>query len=84
MDRETEKGVQRVKRKVYQKASINNIRLRQKKMRIEVDILDYMMGGVLFIESEDERWRPVAYLSKSLNKTKRNYKIHNKEMLVII
>ncbi len=27
---------------------------------------------------------PVAYLSKSLNETGRNYKIHNKEMLVVI
>ena len=26
----------------------------------------------------------VAYLSKSLNKTERNYNIQNKEMLVII
>ena len=29
-------------------------------------------------------WRPVAFLSKSLNKMKRNYEIHNKEMLAII
>ena len=26
----------------------------------------------------------MAFLSKSLNKTERNYEIHNKEMLVII
>ena len=55
-----------------------------KKMRIEVDALDYTMGGVLFMGCEDGRQRPVAYLSKSLNKTKRNYKIHDKEMLVVI
>jgi len=55
-----------------------------KKMRMEVDILDYTTGGVLSIECEDERWRPVAFLSKSLNKMKRNYEIHNKEMLAII
>ncbi len=38
----------------------------------------------LSIECEDGRWRLVAFLSKSLNKTKRNYKIHDKEMLAII
>jgi len=27
---------------------------------------------------------PVAYLSKSLNETERNYKIYNKEMPVVI
>jgi len=36
------------------------------------------------MECEDERWRLVAYLSKSLNEMERNYKIHDKEMLVII
>jgi len=29
-------------------------------------------------------WRPVAYLSKSLNKTERIYKIYNKKMLAVI
>ena len=55
-----------------------------KKMRMEVDALDYAMGGVLSIECEDRLWRPVAFLFKSLNETERNYKIHNKKMLAII
>jgi len=55
-----------------------------KKMRMEVDASDYATGGVLFMECEDGRWRPVAYLSKLLNKMERNYKIHGKEMLVVI
>ncbi len=29
-------------------------------------------------------WRLVAFLSKSLNETERNYEIHDKEMLAII
>jgi len=36
------------------------------------------------MECEDGLWRPVVFLSKSLNKTKRNYEIHDKEMLAII
>ena len=55
-----------------------------KKMRMEVDISDYAMRGVLSMECEDKLWRPVVFLSKSLNETKRNYKIHDKEMLAII
>ena len=55
-----------------------------KKMRMEVDTLDYATGGILSMECEDRRWRPVVFLSKSLNKTKRNYKIHDKEMLILI
>jgi len=55
-----------------------------KKMRIEVDASDYVTGGVLSMEERDGKWRLVVYLSKSLNKTERNYEIHNKEMLAII
>jgi len=55
-----------------------------KKMRMEVDTSDYATGGILSMEGEDGLWRLVAFLSKSLNETKRNYEIHDKEMLVII
>jgi len=55
-----------------------------KKMRMEVDVSDYATGGVLSMECEDGLWRLVAFLSKSLNETERNYEIHNKEMLAII
>ena len=36
------------------------------------------------MESKDGKWRPVAFLSKSLNETKINYEIYDKEMLAII
>ena len=55
-----------------------------KKIRMEVDASDYAIGGVLSMECEDGLWRPVAFLSKSLNKMEKNYEIHDKEMLVII
>ena len=45
---------------------------------------DYAIGRVLSMECKDRLWRPVAFLSKSLNKTERNYEIHDKEMLAII
>ena len=55
-----------------------------KEMRVEADVSDFATGGVLSMKCEDERWRPVAYISKSLNEAERNYKIYNKEMLAII
>ena len=39
---------------------------------------------MLSIECKDGKWRPVAFLSKSLNETERNYKIYDKEMLAVI
>jgi len=55
-----------------------------KKMRMEMDASDYAIGDVLSMECKDRLWRPVAFLSKSLNKTERNYEIHDKEMLAIV
>ena len=55
-----------------------------KKMRVEADALEYAIGGVLLMKCEDEKWRPVAFISKSLNKAERNYEIHDREMLAII
>ena len=55
-----------------------------KKLRVEVDVLDYTTGGVSSMKDEDGKWRLVAFLFKSLNETERNYEIHDKEMLAII
>jgi len=55
-----------------------------REMRVEADALDYATGGVLLTKCEDGKWRPVAFISKSLNATERKYKIHDKEMLAVI
>jgi len=47
-------------------------------------VSDYATVGVLFMECEDGKWRPVVFLLKSLNETERNYKIHDKEILAVI
>ena len=41
------------------------------------------MGEVLSIECKNGKQRLIAYLSKSLNETEKNYEIHDKEMLVV-
>ena len=51
---------------------------------MEVNALDYVTGEVLLIECKNGLWRLVAFFSKSLNETKRNYEIYDKKMLVII
>ena len=55
-----------------------------KEMRVEANTSDYATGGVLSMKCENRKWRPVAFISKLLNETERNYEIHNKEMLVVI
>jgi len=36
------------------------------------------------MKGPNKLWRPVAFISKSLSDTERNYKIHNKEMLAVV
>ena len=55
-----------------------------KKMRVEASTSDYAMEGVLSMRCRDNKWKPVVYISKLLNNTEKNYKIHDKEMLAVI
>jgi len=55
-----------------------------KEFRVEADTSNFATGEVLSIKYDDNKWRLVAYISKSLNETECNYEIHDKEMLVVI
>ena len=56
-----------------------------KPFQIEADSSDFAMGAVLSQQSsEDGKWHPVAFLSKSLSAVEQNYDIHDKEMLAIV
>ena len=55
-----------------------------KEFRMEADASNFATEGVLSIKYKDNKWRPVTYISKSLNETERNYEIHDKEMLAVI
>jgi len=83
VNRKAGESVRGVEKKVYARTSVSSARFRQK-MRMEVDMSDYAMEGMLSMEGKDRLWRLVAFLSKSLNETERNYEIYDKEMLVII
>ena len=55
-----------------------------KEFRVEADTSNYTTEGVPLMKCSDNLWRPVAFISKSLSDIKRNYEIHNKEMLAVI
>jgi len=55
-----------------------------KEFRVEADASNYATEGVLSMKCSNEKWRPVAFISKSLSDTERNYEIHDKEMLAIV
>ena len=55
-----------------------------KEFRIEANASSYTTGEVLSIKYSDRLWRLVAFISKSLSDTKRNYEIHDKKILAIV
>jgi len=55
-----------------------------KKFRVEANASNYATGGVLSMKCSDELWRLVAFISKLLSDTERNYEIYNKEILVVV
>ena len=55
-----------------------------KEFRVEADTSNFATGEVLSVKCKDDLWKPVSFISKALNKTERNYEIHDKEMLGVI
>ena len=46
-----------------------------KEFKVEANASNYTARGVLSIKCSNEKWRPVAFISKSLSDTERNYEI---------
>ena len=56
---------------------------REGKFRVEMDTLGHAIGGVLSQEQEG-KWKPIAFLSRTMQPVERNYEIYDKELLVIV
>ena len=55
-----------------------------KKFKVKTDVSNYTIKEVLSMKYLGDLQRPVAFILKSLSDTKRNYKIHNKEILAVV
>jgi hypothetical protein len=51
---------------------------------IECNASNYATDAILSQQDNDDKWHPVAYLSKAMLPAKRNYNIYNKELLAIV
>ena len=56
---------------------------REGKFRVETDASGHTIGGVLSQE-QDGKWKPIAFLSRTMQPIERNYEIYNKELLAIV
>src|SRR5258707_2629423 len=52
-------------------------------MMVETDASDCAIAGILSVTTEDGEIWPVAFYSRTLQSTERNYDMHNKELLAI-
>ena len=56
---------------------------REGKFRVEVNASGHAIKGVLLQEQEG-KWKPVAFLLRTMSPTERNYEIYDKELLAIV
>ncbi len=56
---------------------------REGKFQVETDTSGHAIGGVLSQEQEG-KWKPIAFLSRTMQPVKRNYEIYDKELLAIV
>ena len=56
---------------------------REEKFRVEIDTSEHIIGGVLSQEQKG-KWRPIAFLLRTIQPVERNYEIHDKELLAIV
>ena len=50
---------------------------------MEIDTSEYTIEGVLSQEQE-RKWKPIAFLSRTMQPVKRNYEIYDKKLLAIV
>ena len=56
---------------------------KKEKFRVETDTSGHTIGEVLF-QKQDGKWKPIAFLSRTMQPTEINYEIYNKELLAIV
>ena len=81
-EEEHQKAFEELKEKITSQLVLSLPR-REGKFRVEMDALGHTIGGVLSQE-QDGKWKPIAFLSRTMQPVERNYEIYNKELLVIV
>jgi len=81
-EEEHQKAFEELKEKIMSQLVLSLPR-RERKFRVETDISGHAIGGVLFQE-QDGKWKPIAFLLRTMQSAERNYEIYNKKLLAIV
>ena len=81
-EEEYQKAFDKLKEKITSQLVLSLPR-RKGKFRVETDALGHAIEGVLSQE-QDRKWKPIAFLSRTMQPAKWNYEIYDKELLAIV
>ena len=81
-EEEHQKAFEELKEKIMSQLVLSLLR-KEKKFRMEMDASGHAIGGVLSQE-QDGKWKPIAFLSRTMQPAERNYEVYDKELLVIV
>ena len=81
-EKEPQEAFKELKEKITSQPVLSLPR-REGKFRVETDTSGHAIGGVLSQE-QDGKWRPIAFLSRTMQAAEQNYEIYDKELLAIV
>ena len=81
-DKEQQQAFEELKDKITSQPVLS-LPKKQGKFRVETDALGHTIRGVLSQE-QDRKWKPITFLSRTIQPAERNYEIYNKELLIIV
>ena len=81
-EEEHQKAFNKLKEKITSQLVLS-LPKREGKFRMETDTSGHAIGGVLFQE-QNGKWKPIAFLSRTMQPAEQNYEIYNKELLAIV
>ena len=79
---EHQEAFEELKRKIMSQLVLSLLK-REEKFRIETDASGHTIGGVLSQE-QGGKWKPITFLSRTMEPAERNYEICDKKLLVIV
>ena len=81
-EEEHQKAFKELKEKIMSQLVLSLLR-RKGKFRVQIDASGHIIGGVLS-QKQEEKWKSIAFLSRTMQAAERNYEIYNKELLAIV
>ena len=81
-EKEHQKAFEELKEKIMSQPVLS-LPKREGNFRVEMDASGHAIEGVLSQE-QNGKWKPIAFLSRTMQPAEQNYEIYDKELLAIV